>query len=103
MAVQKTKKPVKKIATKPPPTGKNGKSLNGKGVKPSKPAPVAVALPPKTVPVPEGKSDAKLQYKAFERAIQLLNKRNYRDAREMFEKARQGPSLEIASNAQLHV
>lgn len=104
MAIQKAKKPVKKPATKAP-AGKNVKSLNGKGVRPVKPAPapVASAPPSKPAPVPDGKSDAKLQYKAFERAIQLLNKRNYRDAREMFEKARQGPSLEIASNAQLHV
>lgn len=103
MAIQKTKKPVKKTATKPAPSGKNGKSLNGKGIKPSSPIPIAAVPPPKAALVPDGRSDAKLQYKTFERAIQLLNKRNYREAREMFEKARQGPNLEMASNAQLHV
>jgi len=103
MAIQKTKKPVKKTTIKPPPAGKNGKSLNGKGVKPTKPIPIAAAPAPKAAPVPDGKSEAKLQYKSFERGIQLLNKRNYREARDMFEKARQGPNLEMASNAQLHV
>jgi tetratricopeptide (TPR) repeat protein len=33
----------------------------------------------------------------------LLHKRNFREAKELFEKARKGPSLEIASNATLHV
>jgi Tfp pilus assembly protein PilF len=55
------------------------------------------------VAVPDPKSDAKLQYKSFERGIQLLNKRNFREAKEYFEKARTGPSLEICSNAQSHV
>lgn len=102
MPVQKTKKPVKKTGTKQV-TGKNAKTLNGKNNRPAK-APVTVSAPaPKAVAAPEPRSDAKLQYKTFERGIQLLNRKNYREAREMFEKARQGPSLEIASNAQSHV
>ena len=39
----------------------------------------------------------------FERAIQLLHKRSFREAKEMFEKARNGPNLEIAANAVTHV
>src|SRR5215831_19038229 len=83
----KAKKPAKK-PSKPVTGKKNGKVLSVK---------------PIVAPVPDGRADAKLQYKTFEKGIQLLQMKNYRDAREMFEKARQGPSLEISSNAQLHV
>ncbi len=88
---QKTKKPVKKAAAKSAPA-KNGKVPNGKSKKTDrtvKPAPAPPA--------------AKAQLQAFERAIQLLHKRNFRDAREWFEKARHGPSLEMAANAATHV
>jgi len=104
MAVQKTKKPVKKAGTKLI-AGKNAKSLNGKNSRPTKPSTTTVvnAPIPKATAPPEPRSDAKLQYKTFEKGIQLLNRKNYREAREMFEKARQGPSLEIAANAQSHV
>lgn len=104
MPVHKTKKPAKKAGAKPvaaklvakpvaakPAAAKNGKQSNSKNGRPAKPAPVSAS------------SEAKLQYNAFERAIQLLHKRNYREAKEMFEKARLGPSQEIASNALLHV
>jgi tetratricopeptide (TPR) repeat protein len=100
---KKTKPPAKKPGTKPL-AGKIGKAPNAKNGRPAKPVAAAVASPPppKAAP-PDGKSDAKLQFKTFERAIHLLYKRNYREAKEMFEKARQGPNLEIASNAQTHV
>ena len=52
---------------------------------------------------PSPSSEAKAQYAAFERGIALLHKRNFRDAKEMFEKARRGPSAEIAVNATTHV
>ena len=50
--------------------------------------------PPKATPLPEPKSDGKLQYKAFERGIQLFQKRNFRDAREMFQHTLEGQALE---------
>src|SRR5438128_2481302 len=95
MPIQKTKKlPAKKISAV-----KSAKPLNGKnnGRPVSSPPPVSSPAPK---PV---KSDAKQQYQAFERGIQLLQKKNYREAKEMFEKARLGPVREIASNAQSHV
>ena len=70
--------------------GKNGKSLDN-GAE----APAATAPSPPPM--------AKIQYEAFERGIHLMHQRNFRQAKEMFEKARQGPSREIASNAALHV
>jgi len=104
MPSQKAKKPAKKPAAKAIPT-KNGKILNTKNGKPSKPvAPAATSAPvPKAAAVSDAKADSKLQYKTFERGIQLLQKKNYKEAKELFEKAAQGPSLEIASNAQSHV
>jgi tetratricopeptide (TPR) repeat protein len=91
MPLHKTKKPVKKAVTKPA-AGKNGKPSSAKNGRPAKSA-----------PPPAPPSGAKIQYDAFERAIQLLHKRNFREAKEMFEKARQGPNLEIAANAATHV
>ena len=102
MPVQKTKKPAKKAVAKPI-AGKNGKSPNGKNGRPAVKAAAIPAPPPRLSAPPEPRPDAKLQYKTFERGIQLLHKRNYSQAKEMFEKARQGPSLEISSNAQSHV
>jgi tetratricopeptide (TPR) repeat protein len=103
MPTQKAKKPVKKTAAKAI-TAKNEKTSNGKNGRAAKAVP-APAPPPaaKPAPVPDAKSDAKLQYKAFEKGIQLLQKKHYKEAKELFEKARQGPSLEITSNAQSHV
>jgi tetratricopeptide (TPR) repeat protein len=92
MPLHKTKKPVKKTPVKAA-TGKNGKPSSTKNGRPAKPAP-----PP--APPPSG---AKIQYDAFERAIQLLHKRNFREAKELFEKARNGPNLEITANAATHV
>ena len=92
MPVHKTKKPVKKAPVKPA-AGKNGKPSTAKNGRPAKPAP----------PPPAPPSGAKIQYDAFERAIQLLHKRNFREAMALFEKARSGPNLEIAANAATHV
>jgi tetratricopeptide (TPR) repeat protein len=122
MPLHKTNKPQKKAGAK---------SASGKNAKVAATAPAAKTLPGKTpaakVPpakTPAGKattaktmngkngqpakspsqpSAAKLQLQAFERAIQLLHKRSYRDARDWFEKARQGPGLEIAANAATHI
>ncbi len=71
--------------------GKNGESRDTRADRPAAKSAAAPTLPP----------GAKIQYDAFERGIQLLFQRNFREAREMFEKARQGPSREIASNAAL--
>jgi tetratricopeptide (TPR) repeat protein len=92
MPVRKTKKPVKKAPIKPA-AGKNGKPSSAKNGRPAKPAP----------PPPAPPSAAKIQYDAFERAIQLLHKRNFRESKDLFEKARNGPNLEIAANAATHV
>jgi tetratricopeptide (TPR) repeat protein len=92
MPLHKTKKPVKKAPVKPA-AGKNGKPSSAKNGRPAKPAP----------PPPPPPSGAKIQYDAFEHAIQLLHKRNFREAKDLFEKARTGPNLEIAANAATHV
>jgi tetratricopeptide (TPR) repeat protein len=92
MPLHKTKKPVKKVPTKTA-AGKNGKPSSAKNGRPAKP----------TAPPPALPSGAKIQFDAFERAIQFLHKRNFREARELFEKARNGPNLEIAANATTHV
>jgi tetratricopeptide (TPR) repeat protein len=92
MPLHKTKKPAKKALSKPA-AGKVGKPASAKNGRPGKSEPPPPALP----------SGAKTQYNAFERAIQLLHKRSYREAKEMFEKARIGPNLEIAVNAATHV
>src|SRR5262249_4891956 len=70
---------------------KNAKPPSSKNGQPAKPA------------GPPGLSEAKAQYAAFERAVALLHKRRYREAKEMFERARRGPSREIAANAATHV
>jgi tetratricopeptide (TPR) repeat protein len=95
MPLRKTKKPAKKVAIKPaapkpakavtPMAAKNGRS---------------VASAPSPPPRPAG---TKAQYEAFEKAVQLLHKRNFREAKGLFEKAQQGPSREIATNAMTHV
>jgi len=93
MPPHKTKKPAKKALSKPA-AGKIGKPASAKNGRPAKSGPP----PPPALP-----SGAKTQFDAFERAIQLLHKRSFRDAKEMFEKARIGPNLEIAVNATTHV
>src|SRR3989442_14203294 len=90
MPLHKPKKPAKSKSGAKSAAGKNGKEPNGRNGRPVRPAPPAV-------------STAKAQLKTFELGIGLLHRKNYREAREMFEKARQGPSLEIASNAASHV
>jgi tetratricopeptide (TPR) repeat protein len=92
MPLHKTKKPAKKAVTKPA-AGKVAKPSSAKNGRPAKAAP----------PPPAPPSGAKTQYDAFERAIQLLHKRSFREAKELFEKARTGPNLEIAVNAATHV
>jgi tetratricopeptide (TPR) repeat protein len=91
MPLHKTKKPAKKALSKPA-AGKAGKPASAKNGRPAK------SEQPPALP-----AGAKAQYDAFERAIQLLHKRSFREAREMFEKARIGPNLEIAVNAATHV
>jgi len=95
MPPHKAKKPVKTKSVSgkngKQQTSKNGKQPSSKNGRPAKPA---------ATPAP---SEGKAQYNAFERAVALLHKRHYREAKEMFEKARQGPSLEIAANAATHV
>jgi tetratricopeptide (TPR) repeat protein len=99
MPTQKTKKPAKKTGSKPA-AARNSKPLNGK----AQPKPVAVPSPAsRPAPPADLKSEGKLQLKNFERGIQLLNRKNYREAREFFEKAKSGPSREVAANAQLHI
>ena len=89
MPLHKPKKPVKAKAATKPTAAKNVKPPAPKNGRPAKP--------------PSPSSEAKAQYNAFERAIAYLHKRNYRDAKDWFEKARQGPSLEMAANATTHV
>ena len=91
MPLHKTKKPAKKALSKPA-AGKVGKPASAKNGRPAK------SEQPPALP-----AGAKAQFDAFERAIQLLHKRSFREAREMFEKARIGPNLEIAVNAATHV
>src|SRR5262245_9023475 len=98
MPTQKAKKPVKKTAAKAT-VVKQDKPLNTKNGAPPKAAPA----PAPARSAPEPKPDSKLQYKAFERGIQLLQKRSYKDAKEAFEKATQGPVREIVANAQSHI
>jgi tetratricopeptide (TPR) repeat protein len=113
MPTEKKKKPVQKVQTKPSAakavaaSGKvsNGKSSNGKvsNGKAARAEAHPAAPLQRTPPAPDPKSDAKLQYKAFDSGIQLLNGRRFREARDMFGKAAGGPNLEISSNARLHV
>jgi tetratricopeptide (TPR) repeat protein len=88
---KKTKTPVKKAGTQLT-GGENGKLSNGKTGQPAK-AELASATA----------STAKVQLEAFAHAIQLLNQRNYSEAKEWFEKAKHGPSLEVGANAATHV
>src|SRR5258708_19887469 len=91
MPVHKTKKPVKAKTGTQTSARKNGKQPIAKTGRSAKPGP------------PSPSAEAKAQYTAFERGIALLHKRNFRDAKEMFEKARRGPSAQIAVNAPTHV
>ena len=89
--------PARKGAKKAP--ARTGLTGNGRGLRsiPTAPAPV----PPRTS-TPQS-PDARNQYAAFERAIKLFHKQQFREAREWFEKARTGPTKEVAANAELHV
>src|SRR5438270_307569 len=89
MPVQKTKKPAKSKTGIRPLAAKNGKP--------------EVPKNGRSLPRPAPSVEAKAQYAAFERAIALLHKRNFREAKDMFEKARQGPNPGIAVNATTHV
>jgi len=82
MPVQKAKTPAKSKTSTRPIAAKNGKPAV------VRPAPSA---------------EAKAQYAAFERAIAFLHKRNFREAKDLFEKARKGPNHEIVVNATTHV
>jgi Tfp pilus assembly protein PilF len=82
MPLHKSKKPANSKAGIKPTAGKNGKQPNGKS---------------------SVLSAAKVQYNAFERGIAFLHKKSYREAKELFEKAMQGPSRAIAANAGSHV
>jgi tetratricopeptide (TPR) repeat protein len=82
----------KKHPAPPAATGKNGK--NGQPLtQTQRSAKAAPAAPP---PV-------KAQLAAFERGVALLHKRNYREARDLFDRATQGPNREIASKAAVHI
>ena len=61
--------------------------------------PVAAAQP-KTPPSPR---EDRAQLTTFEKAIQLFHQQKFREAREWFEKAKDGPSKQIAANAELHM
>ena len=89
MPVQKTKKPAKSKTGSSQPAANHGKP--------------AVVQNGKTAARPAPSAEAKAQYAAFERAIALLHKRNFREAKEMFEMARRGPNHEIAVNSTTHV
>jgi len=91
MSRQKAKKPAKSKAPPKLVAAKNGKPRNGKA-----------GEPPKRAPTPLSTAKAQ-QYQDFERAIGLLNQRNYRDAKEMFEKAKLGPSLAMSAHAASHI
>jgi tetratricopeptide (TPR) repeat protein len=101
MPAQKSSKPVKKTGTKPA-ASKSGKTLNGKGAAVSKPA-VPAAPPAAKTAATDAKAESKQQLKAFERGIQLLHRRNYREAKECFERAKAGPNREVTAKAALHV
>src|SRR5437762_1299775 len=96
MPPHKTKKAALKAVNKPV-VGKPGKVVKPTGAKnggPAKPAPAP--------PAPSALG-TKVQYDAFEKAVQLLHKRKYREAKALFESARHGPVREIAVNAATHV
>ena len=101
MPAQKSSKPVKKTGMKPA-ASKNGKPMNGKVAAAPKPV-AAPAAPPARAAAPDPKAETKLQLKAFERGIQLLHRRNFREAKECFERAKAGPVREVSSKAALHV
>lgn len=89
MPLSKTKKPAKGKRIKPEAGDKEktGIGTGGRG--------------PKLAPQPP--SAVKAQYAAFERGIQLLHQKRYGEAKDMFEKARLGPVLEVTSRATSHV
>ena len=90
MPLSKPKKPVRPKAGTKPVAGKSGKQQpKKKDDRPAKPPPP----PPQST----------VQFDAFERAIKLVNKRNFREAKELFEKATEGPNREMASKAALHI
>jgi len=90
MPLPRKKKPARPKAGTKPVAGKNGKQPSAKDDRPTRPPPL---------PLPQSKA----QYNAFEKGIGLLHKRNFREAKGLFEKATQGPNREMATNAALHV
>jgi tetratricopeptide (TPR) repeat protein len=101
MPLQKAKNPAKRAGSKAP-SGKSSAASNGKNAH-GKSGAGKSSSPAKPAPAPTSLSAPKLQLQTFERAIQLLHKRNFREAKDWFERARQGPSLEITSNAATHI
>src|SRR5439155_27027449 len=90
MPLPRKKKAARPKAGTKPVAGKNGKQPSAKDDRRTRPPPL---------PLPQSKA----QYNAFEKGIGLLHKRNFREAKGLFEKASQGPNREMASNATLHV
>ncbi len=51
----------------------------------------------------EMRNAAQEQLKFFEQAVRLFHARKFAEARELFEKAQNGPNREMAHNAELHI
>ncbi len=49
------------------------------------------------------RTDSEKQLQAFDRAVQLFRKQQFREAKPVFEEAASGPQKEIAHNAKMHV
>jgi len=54
-------------------------------------------------PGSEPRNSSEHQLEAFNRAVQLFRKQQFREARDVFEEVIQGPQKEIAHNAKLHI
>lgn len=69
----------------------------------SKGPPSAPATPSPRAPLPTAASESRAQYAMFERAIKHFHKRDFRQAREWFVKAIEGPAKEVAAKASTHI
>src|SRR5690349_4204656 len=64
---------------------------------------VSVQETPGEAAAAEARAAAQAQVKSFEQAVRLFHHRKFAEARDLFEKAANGPNREMAHNAALHV
>ena len=91
------KKPSKRTEKAPSSAARSARQVGAQGEKPATGAGVAGS------PSPAGELDSREQSAWFDRAVSYFGARDFRKAREFFERASAGPRLDIAHTARVHI